>query len=319
MRKLLSIHNVTAIVILTALAGCGANGANVAPAVSAVDPSRSVLASAAPSDSAVAIAAPTSSPATTQPSPASATAAHSDLTALALSEVKDTTPTAVLSIERKIEDRAEAEPTNLGSQFDLQLLRLIQNQPAQASDALPQDERQVLTFVTDALTAFRRSAGEEKSRLATKVEPLKELSDRLSAAEPMSIPTLALCRAVTQFGVYDAFDPPRFTAGKDTAVIIYCELDNFLSRAASDGRWETRLTYEATLYADGDAGVSVISKKPTNIVDRCRNRRRDFFLADRMTIPASLPVGRYLLKVTVVDQAANHVAERTLPIMVAPN
>ena len=38
-----------------------------------------------------------------------------------------------------------------------------------------------------------------------------------------------------------------------------------------------------------------------------------------MTIPANLPVGKYVLKVTVIDQLANLVAEKTVPVFVAPN
>ena len=38
-----------------------------------------------------------------------------------------------------------------------------------------------------------------------------------------------------------------------------------------------------------------------------------------MTIPANLPVGKYVLKVTVIDQLANLVAEKTVPVLVGPN
>ena len=92
-----------------------------------------------------------------------------------------------------------------------------------------------------------------------------------------------------------------------------------IGRPANDGRWETTLSYEAVVYSDNEHSVPVITKKATTIVDRCRNRRRDFFLADRLILPETLPVGKYVLKVTVVDQQANHVAEKTVPILIAPN
>jgi phenylpropionate dioxygenase-like ring-hydroxylating dioxygenase large terminal subunit len=130
---------------------------------------------------------------------------------------------------------------------------------------------------------------------------------------------LAICKSVAQFGAYDEFEKASFPAGKETPTIVYCEVENFQSRQADPGRWETKLSYEAALYNNqgADRSVAVWSKKPTNVVDECRNRRRDFFLADRFAVPANLPVGQYVLKVTVIDQLANHVAEKSVSIIIA--
>jgi hypothetical protein len=155
--------------------------------------------------------------------------------------------------------------------------------------------------------------------MATRVSPLLALSDRIRSQAPLTLPTLALCTRVTQFGVYDAVEPASFPAGKDTATIVYCEVDNFTSHQEPDGKFQTKLRYEAVLYSDNEHSTAVLGKKPAGITDACRNRRRDFFLADRLTIPATLPVGKYLLKVTVVDELANHVAERTVPISIVPS
>jgi hypothetical protein len=139
----------------------------------------------------------------------------------------------------------------------------------------------------------------------------------LNAKAPLSLPVVALCREVTQFGVYNPIDPPSFEAGRETPTIVYCEVDHFRSEPTGDRQWRTKLTYEASLYSGSDQAVSVITRKPASVIDLCRNRRRDFFLADRLTIPASLPAGRYVLKVTVVDDLANRVAESTIPVTIA--
>jgi len=222
---------------------------------------------------------------------------------------------------------AASQPANAVTQadvadaFDSQLQRLLSSDTSSDPSlaALPPDEKQLLATVIDSLAAFRMSLRSGTGLMATRVAPLLALVDRIKAQTPLALPTLALCRSVTQFGVYDSVDPPRFTAGKDTPTIVYCEVENFTSAEQPDGRFETKLRYEAVLYSDGEHSAAVMGKKPTSIVDACRNRRRDFFLADRLTIPASLPVGKYILKVTVVDELANHVAERTVPIMIAPN
>ena len=215
---------------------------------------------------------------------------------------------------------AQPLPKTAAEHFDAQLAALIRNEvPADTAIELAEDDRKLLRSVIDSLASFRITLRGGNALRQTKVAPLLDLSEQIRSEIPLSLPTLALCRSVQQFGVYDSFDPPRFTAGKETPVVVYCEVDHFRSRASADGGWETKLTYEAVLYNDGQAAVPVINKKPTQIVDRCRNRRRDFFLADRMTLPANLPVGKYVLKVTVIDQLANRVAEKTVPVLVAPN
>jgi hypothetical protein len=215
---------------------------------------------------------------------------------------------------------ANPTPKTIAEQFDAQLAALLRNEiPNDAAVDIADDDRKLLRSVIDSLASFRMTLRGGNSLRQTKVAPLLDLSEKIRSEIPLSLPTLALCRSVQQFGVYDAIEPARFTAGKETPVVVYCEVDHFRSSPSGDGGWETKLTYEAVLYSDAENAVAVISKKATPIVDRCRNRRRDFFLADRMTIPANLPVGKYVLKVTVIDQLANLVAEKTVPVLVGPN
>jgi len=50
------------------------------------------------------------------------------------------------------------------------------------------------------------------------------------------------------------------------------------------------------------------------IVDDCRRRRRDFFIAQRVALPANLPAGELVLKVLVTDKQSGKAQESTLPI-----
>ena len=215
---------------------------------------------------------------------------------------------------------AQPTPKTTLDYFDAQLGALIRDEiAADPMVGLAEDDRKLLRSVIDSLASFRMALRGGNALRQTKVAPLLELSETIRSEIPLALPTLALCRSVQQFGVYDPHEPARFTAGKETPVVVYCEVDHFRSNPSGDGGWETKLTYEAVLYSDSQAAVPIINKKPTQIVDRCRNRRRDFFLADRMTLPANLPVGKYVLKVTVIDQLANRVAEKTVPVLVALN
>jgi hypothetical protein len=212
--------------------------------------------------------------------------------------------------------------SDLAADFDAALLGMLKDEPAAPNASLPADERQLIAGVIDSLARFRQSLRDAgNTTMAARVAPLLELSERVHAQSPLNVPTLAICKSVTQFGAYDEFEPASFPAGKETATIVYCEIENFSSRQADPGRWETKLSYEAALYdaQSADRSTPVWSKKPTTVIDECRNRRRDFFLADRFTIPANLPVGRYVLKVTVIDELANHVAEKSVPITITSN
>ena len=78
--------------------------------------------------------------------------------------------------------------------------------------------------------------------------------------------------------------------------------------------YETKLTQETTLYTE--AGLPVAQEKARTLIDLSRNRRHDFFVVKMMKVPATLPIGRYLLKVTIIDQTVSRVAETTIPITV---
>jgi hypothetical protein len=222
------------------------------------------------------------------------------------------------ALERKFAQRVKDYPRDVGAHLDYQLLQFVQDKSVPDLNAiapLPAEDREVLTAMLDGLSNFRNTVrADNNALLSKKIAPVVAMADRLRASANLSIPTVSLCTAVQQFGVYTPVESPRFKAGVDNQVILYCEVANFASHLNGRGMWETKLTYETALYTDDDAGLPVWQGKPTPIVDECRNRRHDFFLADKIALPANLPVGRFLMKVSIVDQHANRIAEATVPL-----
>ena len=102
----------------------------------------------------------------------------------------------------------------------------------------------------------------------------------------------------------------------DHLTILYVEVDHFSSRLAAEGIWETRLTLAATLYDAGGQPVMTLPAAPAT--DRCRQRRRDFFMRSRLTRPASVRAGEHVLKVTVTDEQSGRIAEQSLTIQITP-
>src|SRR5690606_4336714 len=202
------------------------------------------------------------------------------------------------------------------AQLDYQLLQFIQGKPVPDLSrlaALPEEDQEIITAILDGLTNFRNGiTADPNLLLSRKVKPLIDAGERLRARSDLEIPVVELCRRVDGYGVYETVDH-QFVAGQDRDVIVYCEVENFMSQFNEASRWETRLTEEVVLYTDSD-GLPILRDKPTPVADLSRTRRSDFFIVRKIRLPGTIPVGRYWLKVTIVDQLASRVAEHSIPI-----
>lgn len=234
----------------------------------------------------------------------------------AVATAKPALPAA--DLEARFSKHIQEYPRDTWAHLDFQLLHFLRDEQVPQLDALtslPLEDRELVAAVMDGLTNFRNALRADNNMLLSrKVKPLMELADRLRSQAELNIPTLALCTQVDAFGVYEPIDPVRFIAGKEHKAIIYCEVENFASAplGADNKLWETKLTQEAVLYTE--SGMPVWVDKAGNIADRSRNRRHDFFIVKKVTLPSTLTIGRYLLKVTVQDQQAKRVAEQTMAV-----
>jgi len=229
-----------------------------------------------------------------------------------------TPPSPADALTAKLAQRIKDNPRDVAGHLDYQLLRFVQNESVPdlaALSNLPAEDRELVSAVLDGLSNFRSTLRSDNNMLlGRKVKPLLDLADRLRTQTDLTIGTIALCTKVEGFGIYDAIEPARFAAGREHPAIIYCQIENFASQFNEQKQWETRLTMESVLYTE--SGLNVWSDKTTPIVDRSRQRRHDFFVVRMIRIPANLTIGRYLLKVTLVDQQASRVSEATVPIQV---
>jgi hypothetical protein len=217
-----------------------------------------------------------------------------------------------LTIDRNLHDN----PKETWAQLDYQLLQFLKDKPTPQLDAmgsLSNEDRELIAAVMDGLSNFRNGIRADGNMLMSrKVRPFLELADRLRAQADLTIPTLALCTVVDGFASYTPIEP-RFVAMKENKVIVYCEVENFASHLNDKKMWETKLSQEMVLYTE--TGLPVWQVKAQTISDMARSRRHDFYLINKTAFPPNITVGRYLLKVTVVDQQASRVAEATLPVL----
>lgn len=216
-----------------------------------------------------------------------------------------------IALAEQLAKRVKENPLDVSAHLDYQLHQFTigQSVPQLAPLApLPTEDREVIAAVMDGLSNFRTSVQNDNNQLLSKkIRPLVDLSDRLKAQADLAVPTIALCRRVDGFGVYEPIEPAEFPRGRETPVILYCEVANFSSQRPGGKRWETTLAHSATLYKEN--GVPVWSDKSTNVTDNSRNRRHDFFVVKMLKLPSTLTAGKYVLKVTVMDRQTNRMAE----------
>jgi hypothetical protein len=224
------------------------------------------------------------------------------------------------AMEMKLEKRVRDYPHDVSAQLDDQLLQFLRDEPVpnlSTISPLPDEDREMISAVMDGLSNYRNNLRADNNMLLSrKVRPLLEMADRLRALADLTIPTLALCREVRGYGIYEPWegDPPHFSAGKDHPVILYCEVQNFSSQLGDNHMWQTALVQDAVLYTEG--GMPAWTDKTQAVNDSARNRRQDFFIVQKMVLPATLPMGRYLLKVSIEDKQSHHVAEATEPLLI---
>lgn len=240
-------------------------------------------------------------------------------------------PTQTNSVNQSLEVSSDLQPFSLDhyvsqlekqastsqdfeSEWQLRLLQLVMGRDDRAmavsdhlstgSRSLFQSMMRVAVSVRDAL----RNPASDTEKALTRVDELRQMIAQQS--DPV-VTTIALCRQVVTFGVYDEMSPADLIAGRTTQTIVYSEIENFRSDSIGNGQYETRLGSRLELLTA--EGRSVWQKEEPEIVDRCRRRRRDFFIAQRVTFPASLAAGHYVLKVMVEDKLSGRANEAIHP------
>jgi len=219
-------------------------------------------------------------------------------------------------LEAQAKDASDVERT---WRWRLVQLALRRERPDQAT---PQNVRADVARLLDAvLDAVRDARSVAQDPLRTGQEALASAQALVGVlaerADPL-IPTVALCREVVTFGVYEPIEKEAFRVGHSLPAIVYIEVDNFTSERTDEDAYRTLLATRLELLTS--SGASVWQQEEPEIVDRCHRRRRDFFIAQRIALPATLAAGEYVLKVLVEDKLSGKSNEAILPITInAPN
>lgn len=150
---------------------------------------------------------------------------------------------------------------------------------------------------------------------------IAELADNITAAAPMRMGAVELCARVMGYGQYLPLGTSKFLQGRPQRAIVYVEVVSFGHRpVAADqsgggDRWAVDLAQTLQLYHDAD-GTLAWSRPEEELMESSRNKRRDFYLVTDITLPPTLTIGAYRLKVIMRDKVSGQVDERVIPFEV---
>ena len=217
-------------------------------------------------------------------------------------------------------DQLEArtgESTDFVTEWKLRLTQLALDRADNArrvSPNLPPEQSAVLSAFLELAVAIRSTVLDPWLGGHDPLQRMDQLRNLLVDRTDPSVRSIALCSKVVTYGVYDEMVEERFVAGRSVPTIVYSEIANLQSELSEDARFVTRLrTRIELLTVDGQ---SAWKHEEPEIVDQCRQRRRDFFIAQRVTFPPTLPAGDYVLKVYAEDKLSGRAGESTYPLSI---
>ncbi len=196
-------------------------------------------------------------------------------------------------------------PSDTPMQWKLMLLQLasgLEEDARSFSDGMLDGNRQLMSRLVDVIVTTQQMEQNSVVGAGDALTSTQALLEALTDRSDLQIPTVALCTRVETFGVYEEMAPGALVPNQANRVIVYVEVANFFSEEAGDVRYRTVLSGDMeVLTADGR---SLWRHEEPDIIDTTRTRRRDFFLAQLVTLPANLGSGEFVLKVTIQDEVS---------------
>ena len=226
---------------------------------------------------------------------------------------------AATTLERivpALQQQLEADK-DFAAEWRLRMVQLALDRDSDASIVspnLPEDSRALLTAVVGTAAAARNLI---RNPMLTGEEALQQvdgLRHYLSNMTDPAVSVISLCRKVVTFGSYEEMASEEFMAGRSIQTIVYSEIKNLRAQKKPEGGFETRISTRIEVLTA--AGDSMWQREESEIVDLCRSERTDFFVAQRVTLPPTLPAGEYVLKFLVEDKLSGKIGEASRPFSV---
>jgi hypothetical protein len=222
--------------------------------------------------------------------------------------------------QSKPDSDADSQSDYLRKQAHLRLLYLMAQRQEEAMTAIPGVEAFQQEYWQQMIWAMSNSFDtvqfpDPGERAAQIVPPLSSALRQAREQAALSIKNMTFCRKISYFGNYERFPRNDFTAGHE--VLLYTEIENFVSAPTADGEFRTSL--KSIIEITDSQGKLVWTKGFPSTEDFCRNPRRDYFHNYQFYIPEDLSTGTYTLKLTIVDELSKKRASNSLNFVHVPD
>ena len=154
----------------------------------------------------------------------------------------------------------------------------------------------------------------ESTDPASRSDRIREAVNALEDRAPLEVTDVQLCRKVHGFGDFESLSLDAIKPGQP--VILYWEVTGLRQETVETG-FRTRLAAQVEIVPQS-GGVPVLSQTLSPVEDRCRKRRRDYYVNSRVDLPGNLGPGTYELRLTQTDTIANRSSSRVLVFSVKP-
>lgn len=211
---------------------------------------------------------------------------------------------------------AESADDSFREQFERRVLSALAGRDDEARQPLQlfsADQQELVAGFVELLIYLRDvPPGETSESLRAARAAVTRLEKSIRQVSGLRIPNFVICTRVEGFGNYTPMEPAQFRAGVGGEFVAYCEIADFDSQQTPEGAWKSEFSLEVDVL--DRIGQQVHTFKADKVTDVCRSRRQDCFIAPLVTLPASLGPGDYVVKVTVVDEIGEKVAQRRAKI-----
>ena len=172
-------------------------------------------------------------------------------------------------------------------------------------------------FIRHSLKSLHDVTNPSGNPVETKRYTLAMISQRqamnhLASVSNLEVRNATFCTEVDGFGVVTKF--PQYAFKPDQELLLYCELDNFVSTQLEGKGYETQLqgSYEI-VDANGRRVADQLLPLDSHL---CRNQRRDYFIAYRIYMPQKIDAGKYQLKLTIEDMKGRKFGQSVLDFQI---
>ena len=213
-------------------------------------------------------------------------------------------PPTISEIAAEMESMSSANPSFKRALAALYLATGDSERAFLVARSTQADEEYWETLVRAAVS-FR--IGETDAAISLAGQVLREWKKQ----SPLKITKLALSKRIASYGVFEEYDGEWVVPRQE--VLLYCEVDNFVSEKEDDGRYVSKLRVRIEIR---DGKRLVWSWEPPEVVDRSRNIRNDLYIGTRFYVPSDLRPGEYQLRVRVTDVIGSKSAKEEVNLVV---